>query len=105
MRILMTVRDMKAEFNMDPFCVRTVAEGIRLFGQTVNDDRTNMSKYPGDYVLYSVGEFDENTGVLAPYDLPRQIAIGSEHRVHPEGETPLEAAIAASPSNSSFAEQ
>lgn len=66
-----SIRDIKADYFMQPFMARNDGEATRSFAGAVNDSSNpnNMiARYPGDYELFSLGLFDEVTGHLDPKD-------------------------------------
>lgn len=63
---LYTVFDMKAKFYMPPFNSRNDAEAIRMFSDTANDLDTGIGRHPEDYILYSIGRYDDQTGKIEP---------------------------------------
>lgn len=65
-RLMFSVYDVKPEIYFPPFACRTVGEALRSFEQLLGDPQTILSKSPGDYRLFAVGEFDEETGVVTP---------------------------------------
>lgn len=52
-------------FNMPFFC-RTRGEAIRSFTDAVGDRNTQFCKYPADYAMFYLGEFDDGSGVFEP---------------------------------------
>ncbi|QCQ84704.1 nonstructural protein [Blackfly microvirus SF02] len=65
MKLLMcSVFDSKVGAYSPPFCVKTQGEAIRSFADACGDDKLPFSKHPGDYRLFLVGSFDDNSGVL-----------------------------------------
>lgn len=77
-KVVMVVHDAKAELYGTPMFFRTVAEGIRSFQQLVDDPETMIGKYPEDYHLYKLGEYDEDTGLIYPGDAPLHLG----HALH-----------------------
>lgn len=63
---LFAVRDGKVEQFFPPMCFQTPGAAQRWFEDLINNDKTELYKHPGDYVLYSIGEFDTDTGILVP---------------------------------------
>lgn len=61
---LFTVYDEKADVHFPPFAVRNTGEALRTFGELLQDPQSRLSKHPGDYRLYRVGEFHSDTGVV-----------------------------------------
>lgn len=56
------VYNSKAKFFNQPFTSKTDGEAERSFEQAVNDPQTFINRYPEDYDLYYLGQFDDNTG-------------------------------------------
>lgn len=61
-----SVLDAKVAAYNAPFFVRSRGEALRSWQSAVNDPETMMCKYPEDYTLFEIGEFDESTGTLVP---------------------------------------
>lgn len=61
-----SVRDKKAEAFMTPFQARTDAEAIRSFTDACSDDKSPFYRYPEDFVLYRVAEWNETIGSFVP---------------------------------------
>lgn len=65
-----------------PFFARTDGEAIRSFTDAVGDKNTQFCKYPADYHLWRLGEFDDGSGVLEPTPGgPQPIVSAAEVRV------------------------
>lgn len=69
-----SVCDNKTGYFHVPFFSPTVPSGKRMFQEACRDTSTLMSKYPEDFTLWHVGEFDDNDGRLTQFDPPGQIA-------------------------------
>lgn len=66
MRLLMfSVRDSALNAYLRPFCVPAVGAAVRGFTDEVNRGDSEMHKHPEDYELFQVGEFDEESGMIA----------------------------------------
>lgn len=59
-----SIYDTKAKVYNLPFYSQQVASAIRMFGDVANDRNTSINKHPADYVLYEIGTFDDQEGVL-----------------------------------------
>lgn len=68
-----SVRDAKTEFFSPPFLAHTHGEAERNFKQACNDEQSKITKFPEDYDLYYLGDYDDNTGKMAPIDTPQHI--------------------------------
>lgn len=49
-----------------PFFSSTDRAAVRSFGDLCNDVSTTVGAHPNDYVLYLVGEYDDQKGALIP---------------------------------------
>lgn len=61
-----SVRDIKAALYGQPFALANRNVAIRTFTSWCADPSSFFSKYPGDFQLFEVGEFDQNTGIFTP---------------------------------------
>lgn len=68
-----TVRDQKAGTYNPPFFKKTHGEAIRDFHTVCNDPQSLINKFPEDFDLYQVGEYDQSLGILIPFDTPQHI--------------------------------
>lgn len=59
-----SILDNKSHLYSPPFLSRHTGEAIRSFTDLVNDERSSVSKYPGDYQLVMLGEFDDEAGMF-----------------------------------------
>jgi len=59
-----SVFDIKAAVYGTPFFMGNDRIASRAFADLVNDQSTMANKHPGDFVLYSIGYFNDETGVL-----------------------------------------
>lgn len=71
---MFAVHDSKAEAYLQPFSMRSKGEAIRAFQNSVNDPQTQFNKYPADFTLFEIGEYDELTGQIIPSN---KIALGN----------------------------
>lgn len=58
------VYDSKAVAFLQPFFSESVGSAVRAFGDAANEEKSPLSRHAGDYQLYEIGTFDNNTGVL-----------------------------------------
>lgn len=61
-----SIYDSKSEAYMNPWYARTKGEAIRSFEQACKDEKSQLSKYPEDFTLFELGEFDEYMGIIKP---------------------------------------
>lgn len=60
-----TVHDSKAEAYLPPFFSSAHGLAIRGFEDAANKEGHPFNQHPGDYTLFHVGEFDEQTGIIS----------------------------------------
>lgn len=69
-----SVRDAKAEIYNAPFYKRSHGEAERDFKNAITDDKNPNAKYPEDFDLYFLGDYDDQTGLVKPLNTPQHIA-------------------------------
>lgn len=70
-------RDTKAETFAAPFFVPNAAIAKRLASQLVLDQRSDLGKYPADFLLYCVGSYDTETARLEPQQVELICTVSS----------------------------
>lgn len=63
---LFAIYDSKAETFNAPWHSATIATALRAFTQAAMDEGHEFHKHGGDYSLFCIGEFDDETGLLTP---------------------------------------
>lgn len=61
-RKVYSIFDSKADVFHSPFFNSTHGEAERNFKTAVNDPKTSFNKYPDDFDLYYLGEYNDTTG-------------------------------------------
>ena len=59
---IFTVYDKKAAAYLIPYYAKTIGMGERLFMDAVNAKDSDFSRHPGDYTLFELGFYDDETG-------------------------------------------
>jgi len=77
---IFSVHDSKAEAYLSPIYFKTKGEAIRAFETACKDQNTNFFKYPSDYTLVEIGEFDETTSSIQT-SAPVILANASEFKI------------------------
>lgn len=76
-----TIYDSKAEAHMRPNMFRNEREAVKIFDRLCNDPQTDYSKFPQDYQLYHIGDFEDTKGLLIPVEPVVLLANGIDlHR-------------------------
>lgn len=77
---IFSVHDCKAEAYLPPIFMKTKVEAIRAFQTTVESSDSQFHKYPADFTLVELGEFDETTAAISALDIPLILANASEFK-------------------------
>lgn len=72
-----SVQDKKVGAFLPVFQMRSRGEAIRSFIDAVNTKDHQMNKHAGDYELFQVATFDDNTGVVVAALEPVMSAISA----------------------------
>lgn len=89
---LFAIRDSKAQAFLQPFFSSTKGTAIRAFTDGVNDPQTSFHKYPDDFTLFHIAEFDDESGVVSPLQQPLAVINAFEVLNAPQGNvSPLRA--------------
>lgn len=91
---MFAIKDAKAEvFNL-PYSAGTHAEAERSFRAAVNDPQTTLNRYPEDFDLWYLGEYDTHTGVIqglaTPLHVMKAIHALPKDRVPEKEATPVQ---------------
>ncbi|QCQ84617.1 nonstructural protein [Blackfly microvirus SF02] len=63
--LLLSVFDSKVGAYMPLFACHTKGEAIRSFSDACHDDKLPFRAHPGDFRLYLLAEFDNQTGFIS----------------------------------------
>lgn len=69
---LFAMYDRKAGFFMQPFPEQSTISALRGFEVAVNNSESIFSRFPDDFCLMELAEFDQNTGEIIP-NSPRDL--------------------------------
>lgn len=81
---LVVTRDVVANVHSNLMQVPHIGGSIRAFGDECKRKEPNniLAQHPEDFELWIVGEYDDNTGIITPYNHPerKQLAVGANYR-------------------------
>lgn len=81
---LFTVYDSKAEAYLVPFYERTTGLAIRAFSSASNEKEHQFNRFPADYTLFELGEFDELTAEIKVLKTPTSLGLAINFLEQPE---------------------
>lgn len=79
-RKLFCIYDSKVKSYLDPITLRNTGEALRAFDSIVNNPGSDFNKYPGDYTLFEIGEFDDETGSLFQYEAKINLGLAIDFK-------------------------
>lgn len=62
--------DVKANYFMQPFPEKSTVSALRGFEVAVNNADSMFSRFPDDFCLIELGEFNQETGEISPLSSP-----------------------------------
>lgn len=74
---LYTIFDKVSNAHQNPIYQVNKGAALRIFQEAVNDPETYLNKAPHDYILYELGTFNPQTGLLETHE-PERIVTGNE---------------------------
>lgn len=75
---IFSVYDSKAEVFNSPIFMATKGMALRSFITIVNNPESDVHKYPGDFTLFHIGEYDDSNGLLTPLTTPVSLGLAQE---------------------------
>ncbi|WNK13535.1 MAG: nonstructural protein [Microvirus sp.] len=73
-QFIYSLRDTKADAFAQPFFAPNRSVAIRNYLAASEDPASIISRFPGDFSLYEIGLFDDNTGIIESHPLPQLIS-------------------------------
>ena len=83
-----SIYDRKTLAYHTPFFSVTDGAAIRSFTDLANDSNTNIGRHPADYVLFCVGEYEDQVGALIPIS-PLRHVIDATATIQQQAEMPF----------------
>lgn len=83
MNVICSVRDRAADAYGRPLFVPSVGVAIRSFSDEVNREAADnqMFHHSIDFDLYQLGTFDDNSGIIECFDVPKLLTKGESVKV------------------------
>lgn len=64
-RLMFSVLDVKSKLYSNPWFMSANGEAIRAFRDLADDPKTTVGRYPGEFELWRLGTFDDESGVVS----------------------------------------
>lgn len=82
---IFSIYDSKAEAYITPFFAINSATGIRDFETAARDKNTKFWSHPGDFTLFEMGSFDQDSGKTELLKTPINHGTALVHQVRAPG--------------------
>lgn len=67
-KVIVTLKDDKLEIYNQPAFIRNKGEAARMMEEILADGKSPLLRYPRDFALYEIGEWDEDTGKITVFE-------------------------------------
>lgn len=74
---IFAIFDKKALSYSQPCYFHNKSLALRAFSELVNDQKSDPSKYPADFSIWMLGEWDPQQGVITPFNKPEFVEEAS----------------------------
>lgn len=78
--LIFSIYDEKAKAYLPPFTLPASAMAVRTFTDCINSRDHAFSRHPGDYTLYELGVYDDNTAEITPHAVRLNHGIGTAYK-------------------------
>jgi len=78
--LVFSVYDSKAEVYGTPIFFAAKGLATRAFDDQANKPDSPIFQHPGDFTLFQLGEFDQDSGQLIPLPSPSSLGTGVEYK-------------------------
>lgn len=75
-----SVYDSKVKAYMQPFMAQTNGQALRMFEDTVRDEKTVLHMHPEDYTLFALAIYDDQTGTYENLQTPTSLGVAIEYK-------------------------
>lgn len=86
---IIAVRDMKAEIYLKPTFQSSLADAIRSWEMISNEGDSLVSKFPNDFRLHHIGDFDANTGDITLLQHIADLGSAADFKRKPDAQTAM----------------
>lgn len=88
--IMTAVKDLKSEHFLTPQFFRSLTDALRNWEIATNEGESMLTRFPADFAIYKLAEFDPESGEVKPLQKHQRIATALEAKRKPENELPFD---------------
>lgn len=86
---LIAVKDMKAQLFLKPHFENSLADATRSFSVMANEGENMLSKFPNDFRLLHIADFNIETGILTSLSQPADLGSVADYQNKPSQQETL----------------
>lgn len=86
---LVSVKDMKAQVFLQPNFQKSIPDALRSWEIISNEGESLISKFPNDFRLFHLANFDVNTGELHILQHPEDLGSAADFQKKPPAQSTL----------------
>lgn len=86
---LFCILDIKSGFYLKPFAESSTVQALRGFEIAVNESDSTFKRFPDDFALMDLGDFDCQSGLLVANTAPVNLGTGRSVIRNPERQSHL----------------
>jgi len=86
---IFSAQDAKLGIFLPPFFTPHLGQALRMWEDAVNSPDSMVAKHPSDFVLYEIGMFDDDTGIVEPVNPIHRIQSALEALKKPQQPLPM----------------
>jgi len=75
---MFSVYDVKTKIFQSPFYAHNSGHAMRIMTDAVSKPDSQFGRYPEDFLLFEVGMFDDQSGLVLGSETPQQVIAVSE---------------------------
>lgn len=75
-----SIMDTQVSHYSQPFFAPTIGHALRSFAEHCKLPDNLPNRYPQDFALYLLGDFDDESGAFTQADKPTRIANATDHK-------------------------
>lgn len=77
---MFTVFDNKAEIYLKPFYEQSIGVAVRNFGDTADDEQSQLNKHSSDFELMHIGVYDDQNCIFDIFEHRKQLGTAADHK-------------------------
>lgn len=78
-----TIYDSKVGAYLPPLFFKSKGEFMRAFQEAANDSKSNIGKYPADFIGFELGTFDDSNCAFELHKAPVSLGVAIEFVIEP----------------------